>query len=364
MKDKSQISIFDTADNIKNTVIFGDALLGLTFLQDESVDTCITSPPYFNLRDYGKEGQIGLETTPEEYIDNLVGVFREVRRVLKPDGTLWVNIADSYAGSGKGRMADGTHHKGESMSHKYRGVTDGKLKKTTASSCKPKDLIGIPWMLAFALRSDGWYLRQDIIWQKPNAMHESVKDRCTKSHEYIFLLSKNHHYYFDGEAISEPVADSSLERYSQDIEHQKGSDRVPGKANGAMKAVLPRYGGKKYTENPSVFYQTKSGRAYEFRPKRNKRDVWSVSTKSFKGSHFATFPDTLITPCVLAGSRVGGVVLDPFCGSGTTLMVANRYGRSGIGIELNDEYEQLIKDRVGEYTRISAGAEASEGTGE
>lgn len=325
---KEQISLFDKPTN--NTVIFGDAIRGLQLLPDESVDTCITSPPYFNLRDYGKDGQIGLEETADEYIEKLVLVFREVRRVLKPDGTLWVNIADSYAGSGKGRTKGGI-------------AKDG---------CKPKDLIGIPWLLAFALRADGWYLRQDIIWSKQNPMPEPVKDRCTKSHEYIFLLSKNPRYYFDGEAIAEPASSATIKRLSQNVDAQEGS-YTPGKGNGKMKAVAPRYGGKKYTETPDLFYRTKSGNVYDYRPKRNKRDVWTVNTKPYKGAHFATFPDTLITPCVLAGSREGGTVLDPFCGSGTTLMVANRYGRNGIGIELNDEYEQLIKDRIGDYTRIS-----------
>ena len=303
---------------------------------------------YF-LTAFASQYSSGLESTPEEYIERLVSVFREVRRVLKSDGTLWVNIADSYAGSGKGRVKGGVA-KMETfgkLQRGNRGTLNGILQKSQCAGCKPKDLIGIPWMLAFALRSDGWYLRQDIIWAKPNPMPESVKDRCTKSHEYIFLLSKSPRYYFDGEAIAEPVANSSMARYSQDIEHQKGSDRVPGKTNGAMKAVKARYCGKKYTENPDLFYRTKSANAYDFRPKRNKRDVWTVSTKPFKGAHFATFPDTLITPCILAGSREGGTVLDPFCGSGTTLMVANQLGRNGIGIELNEEYEQLIRDRVG-----------------
>ena len=351
---KDQLTIFDRPR--KNTVIFGDAIRGLQLLPDESIDTCITSPPYFNLRDYGKDGQIGLEATAEEYIEKLVAVFREVRRTLKPDGTLWVNIADSYCGSAKGRLKNGTAVKStfgkiNSGSH---GTWEGNLKKTEANGCKPKDMIGIPWMLAFALRADGWYLRQDIIWHKPNPMPESVKDRCTKSHEYIFLLSKSPRYYFDGEAIAEPCSESSMARYSQNIDEQKGSERVPGKRNGNMKAVLPRYGGKKKTETPEIFCRTKSGRAYDFRPFRNKRDVWTVSTKPFKGTHFATFPDTLITPCILAGSREGGTVLDPFCGSGTTLMVANIHGRNGIGIELNEGYEQLIKGRIGEYTRMSA----------
>lgn len=345
--------------SVENTVIFGDALHGLKMLESESVDTCITSPPYYNLRDYGKDEQIGRENTPEEYINNLVLVFREVRRVLKKDGTLWINIGDCYAGSGKG----GSSYPENAKKYKQgsnRGSIGSYLSKTTSPECKPKDLIGIPWMLAFALRADGWYLRQDIIWAKPNPMPESVRDRCTKSHEYIFLLSKSSRYYYDAEAIAEPCATSSMARYSQDLEHQAGSERAQGKTNGSMKAALPRYGGKKYTAHPEMFCRTKSGNAYDFRPKRNKRDVWTVSTKPFKGAHFATFPDTLVTPCVLAGSKEGGVVLDVFCGSGTTMMVANRYGRNGIGIELNDAYEQLIKDRIGEYKRLKASTEDTE----
>lgn len=345
-----QQTISEMPTDLKTTVIFGDAAAGLKLLESESVDTCITSPPYYNLRDYGKEGQIGLETTPDEYIERLVSVFREVRRVLKSDGTLWVNIGDSYCGSGKGASCYPQNAK-KYKQNTNRGSVGSYLKKTNSPGCKSKDLIGIPWMLAFALRADGWYLRQDIIWHKPNPMPESVKDRCTKSHEYIFLLSKSPRYYFDSEAIAEPVADSSLKRYAQNIEQQKGSERVPGKTNGNMKATLPRYGGKKYTEDPDVFYRTKSGHAYDYRPKRNKRDVWTISTKPFKGAHFATFPDTLITPCILAGSKVGGVVLDPFCGSGTTLKVARDCGRNSIGIELNDKYEEIIADRICEYTR-------------
>lgn len=329
-------------------ILHGDALSVLKTLPDESVDCCVTSPPYYNLRDYGVDGQIGLEETPEEYIQRLVEIFREVRRVLKSDGTLWVNIADSYAGSGKGRVKGGVA-KMENFSEKQktnRGTINGVLTKTSSKDCKPKDLIGIPWMLAFALRADGWYLRQDIIWAKPNPMPESVKDRCTKSHEYIFLLSKSRRYYFDGEAISEPVASSSIQRLSQNIDAQKGSDRVPFKTNGNMKAVLPRYGGKKYTENPDKFYRTKSGNAYDYRPKRNKRDVWTVTTKPFKGAHFATFPPDLIEPCILAGCPVGGVVLDPFAGSGTTGMVAKQNNRDFILIELNADYVQICEERT------------------
>lgn len=341
-----------------NTIIFADAIKGLHTLTDNSVDTCITSPPYYGLRDYGVAGQIGLESNPQEYIDRLVKVFGEVHRVLKPEGTLWVIIADSYAGSGKGAAMYPDNAK------KYKqGTNKGMVGASTTAKApksfdgiKPKDLIGIPWMLAFALRADGWYLRQDIIWQKTNPMPESVRDRCTKSHEYIFLLSKSPHYYFDSEAIAEPTAESTKKRRSQNIDAQAGSTRAYGKTNEPMKACAPRYGGSKYTAEPDVFYRTKSGSCYQLRPKRNKRSVWTVSTKPFKGAHFATYPDTLILPCILAGSREGGTVLDPFCGSGTTVQVAAQHGRNGIGIEINSEYEPIIRARVGTYTRMDVGA--------
>ena len=306
-------------------IIQGDALSVLKTLKDESVNCCVTSPPYYNLRDYGVDGQIGLEETPEEYIQKLVEIFREVRRVLTKDGTLWVTIADSYAGSGKGA----SNYPDNAKKYKQgtnKGSVGSYLSKTVSADCKPKDLIGIPWMLAFALRADGWYLRSDIIWAKNNPMPESVKDRCTKSHEYIFFLTKSPKYYFDDEAIAEPVKDSTIKRLSQpNLENQNGS-YTPSKANGAMKAAAPRYGGKKYTENPDAFYRTKSGHAYDFRPKRKKRDVWNVSTQPYKGAHFATFPPKLIEPCILAGCPAGGIVLDPFAGSGTTGMVARQHG--------------------------------------
>lgn len=330
-------------------IICGDAAEVLRNMPSESVNCCVTSPPYYGLRDYGTDGQIGLEETPEEYIERLVEIFREVRRVLRDDGTLWLNIGDSYAGSGKGRYKDGIARNSGKKQGTNAGTVVGVLRKTTAASgCKPKDLIGIPWMLAFALRADGWYLRQDIIWEKTNPMPESVRDRCTKSHEYIFLLSKSPKYYYDAEAIAEPCADSSLRRYAEDIEHQKGSERVPGKTNGNMKAVLPRYGGKKYSDHPEEFYRTKSGELYDFRPRRNKRDVWTVSTTPFKGAHFAVFPEKLVEPCVLAGCPVGGVVLDPFAGSGTTGVVARKNGRGFFGIELNESYCEMARRRIGE----------------
>ena len=317
-------------------LLCGDALEVLRTQDSGIADTCITSPPYFGLRSYGVDGQIGLEDTPEEYIARLVAVFSEVKRVLRDDGTLWLNIGDSYAGSGKGGQSEAKRSDNWQPVYANQGDTYG---------LKPKDLIGIPWMLAFALRADGWYLRQDIIWAKPNGMPESVTDRCTKSHEYIFLLSKSRQYYFDAEAIAEPIATASVKRYAQDIAHQQGSDRVPGKTNGTMKAVLPRYGGNKYTATPDVFSRTKSGNAYDYRPLRNKRDVWAVCTTPYKGAHFATFPPELIRPCVRAGSRIGGIVLDPFLGSGTTGMVSLEEGRSVIGIDINPKYVEMAQER-------------------
>lgn len=327
-------------------IIYGDAFESLRQISSDSVDVCVTSPPYYNLRDYGVDGQIGLEDTPEEYISRLVDVFREVKRALKPGGTCWINIADSYAGSGKGRKKSGDTSPFGKLQSSNTGSTSGRLKKTVSDNCKPKDLIGIPWMLAFALRADGWYLRDDIIWAKPNPMPESVRDRCTKSYEHILMLSKYPRYYFDGEAISEPTAESTRRRLAQNVEDQSGSSRAYGKTNGNMKACPPRYGGNKYTATPEVFNRTKSGNMYDYRPRRNKRNVWTVTTKPYKGAHFATFPPDLIEPCILAGSRKGGTVLDPFLGSGTTAAVAKSLGREYIGIELNKDYEPLIKERL------------------
>lgn len=317
-----------------NEIINGDALSVLRNMQSESVNVCVTSPPYYGLRDYGTDGQIGMEQTPEEYIEKLVEVFREVRRVLRPDGTLWVNIGDSYATTSGGQPPTNTRN---SCGHTAKKVPAG---------YKKKDLIGIPWMLAFALRADGWYLRQDIIWQKPNCMPESVKDRCTKSHEYIFLLSKSPKYYFDAEAISEPIAESTVKRCMQNIDAQEGSYRQPGKTNGPMKAALPRFGGSKYGDSTAAEARTKSGKEYIAKARRNKRDVWSVSTHGFKGAHFAVFPEELIRPCILAGAPAGGVVIDPFFGSGTVGAVAMQEGRNFIGIELNPEYVSIAKNRV------------------
>lgn len=313
-----------------------DCLAGLKLMDDNSVNCCVTSPPYYGLRDYGVDGQIGMEETPEQYIEKLVNVFREVRRVLRDDGTLWVNIGDSYCGTGSKeyykdpKYADGRNGQSVSVTQKIVGY-------------KSKDLIGIPWMLAFALRADGWYLRQDIIWAKPNPMPESVTDRCTKSHEYIFLLSKSARYYFDADAIAE----ESVTGY-RDREKNNGESAVDTKTRGHKGCcgnATSRYGGNKYTATPDAFNRTKSGNAYDYRPFRNKRDVWTVATQPFGEAHFATFPPKLIEPCILSGCPVGGVVLDPFMGSGTTAQVAISLQRNYVGFELNPAYIDIANNK-------------------
>jgi DNA modification methylase len=336
-------------------VLNGDCREVLRTLPDESVHTCVTSPPYFGLRDYGHGGQIGLEPTPDAFVAELVGVFREVRRVLRDDGTLWLNLGDSYAGSwgaqGHGQMADRSVVQARSIgAHPQKLTQTGSIR---AAGVKPKDLYGIPWRVAFALQMDGWYLRQDIIWHKPNPMPESVRDRCTKAHEYLFLLAKSERYYFDVEAISEPITVSSVERLSQPtLEQQAGSDRVPGKTNGRMKAVSKRpglsraEGGPRVTGN--IVGRSDAGRACNDPDQitRNKRSVWTVTTKPFSGAHFATFPPDLIEPCILAGAPAGGTVLDPFGGAGTTGLVADRHNRNAVLIELNPTYADMARERI------------------
>lgn len=314
----------------------GDSLEILRTMPSETVNCVVTSPPYFGLRDYGIAGQIGREDTPEDYIERLVEVFREVRRVLRSDGTLWLNIGDSYA-----------THSGNNPPRNTRNVC-GHTAKKVPKGYKAKDLIGIPWMLAFALRNDGWYLRQDIIWSKSNCMPESVKDRCTKSHEYIFLLAKSPKYYFDAEAISEPIADSSTKRYLQSIEKQNGSYKQPGREGRPMKAALPRFGGKKYGGLSKEEARTKSGKPGTPTLRRNKRSVWTIGTRGFRGAHFAVFPEQLVEPCILAGCPVGGTVLDPFSGSGTVGVVCKKSGRNYLGIELNPEYAAMGTQRIEE----------------
>ena len=280
------------------------------FADGVRVQTCVTSPPYFGLRDYGHPGQLGLENTPAEYVANLVEVFRLVRDLLADDGTLWLNLGDSYANDGKwGGASSGKH-----VDALHGNTSIGRGKKETG--LKEKDLIGIPWRVAFALQADGWFLRQDIIWAKPNPMPESVTDRCTKSHEYIFLLSKSARYFYDHEAVSEEFAGPKYE----------GSA-----TNGAIK------NGDRADKGRTIGMTT---------DRRNKRSVWTVATTPYKGAHFATFPPKLIEPCILAGSRPGDIVFDPFMGSGTTGQVAQALGRNWLGCELNPAYSPLQNERT------------------
>jgi DNA modification methylase len=324
-------------------LIKGDCIEGLRTLPDASVHCCVTSPPYWGLRDYGHDGQIGLEATPEAYVARMVEVFREVRRVLRDDGTCWVNLGDSYNGiGGPGKQNGGPI--GKTAAVAIEGTKGRRI-----STLKPKDLVGIPWRVAFALQADGWWLRQDIVWHKPNPMPESVRDRCTKSHEYVFLLTKSERYYYDSEAVSEPVSASSVARVSQATwDEQAGSDRVPGKTNGPMKAVLKRSGNKsrKSATERDCPRDGVCGSVPWEGTTRNKRSVWTVTTRPYKGAHFATMPPALVEPCIKAGCPEGGTVLDPFAGSGTTLAVAAELGRSGIGCELNPEYIELAEQRI------------------
>jgi len=310
-----------------NKIYQGNVLKVLKTFPDESIHCCVTSPPYWGLRDYGLEGQLGLESTPEEYVTKMVEVFREVKRVLRKDGTLWLNLGDSYCGTG---------NKGEYKDPKYSDGRNGQkvALNNKIKGLKSKDLVGIPWMVAFALRADGWYLRQDIIWHKPNPMPESVKDRCTKAHEYIFLLSKSRKYYYDHEAIKEPAAydgrkDTLLKGSPK---YEKGV--VPGQVAHSMAAK----GHERWKKNERGEYV------------KNKRSVWTIPTKPFKEAHFAIFPEKLIEPCILAGCPEGGIVLDPFMGSGTTAVVALKHNRNYIGIELNPEYIKIAEKRISETT--------------
>lgn len=303
-----------------NKIYHGNCIDVLKAFEDESINCCITSPPYYGLRDYGVDGQIGNEETPDEYVSKLVEIFSEVKRVLKDDGTLWLNLGDCWAGSGQGAGTKRLSIKQATNRGTDYMINKSKSMHSKVNGCKPKDLIGVPWMVAFALRQSGWYLRQDIIWSKGNPMPESVKDRCTKSHEYIFLLSESRKYYFDYEAIKEPATtipkarDKNAEGYQAD--YAKGDRFSKGK------------------------------RVYGADGFRNKRDVWNVNIKPCKEAHFATYPDTLITPCALAGCPEGGTILDPFMGAGTTGIVARRYNRNYVGIELNKDYIEIANKRI------------------
>jgi DNA modification methylase len=304
-------------------VLIGDCIKSMRTLPDQSVNCCVTSPPYFGLRDYGQDGQIGLEATPDAFVAALVAVFREVRRVLRNDGTVWLNLGDSYAST-----APGTRNAPQVMGSKASPEQWGNFRPDLRKQgIKQKDLIGIPWRVAFALQSDGWYLRQDIIWHKPNPMPESVRDRCTKAHEYIFMLSKSPKYYYDHEAVKEPaVGGNSGAAATFKRKNSKRSQTIPGQSYG--------------THSPDREAIEYNGAT------RNRRSVWTVSTKPYKGAHFATFPPDLIKPCILAGCPEGGTVIDPFGGSGTTAGVAVANNRNAIMCELNPDYAGLIADRV------------------
>jgi DNA modification methylase len=295
----------------------GDCRHVLKELPSNHFYTCVTSPPYWGLRDYGNDGQLGLEETPQEYVDNLVKVFKEVKRVLRDDGTVWLNLGDSYntTQAGNKTWGDGVG----ANKHYQMGVIPKKRK--VEKKLKPKDLVGIPWRVAFALQEDGWYLRQDIIWHKPNPMPESVKDRCTKAHEYIFLLSKSKNYYFDNESIRESIKESN-----------KGF--ISARARTASGAL----GGKNQHNMEKREYSEIKG--------ANKRSVWTVTTKPYKEAHFATYPPNLIEPCILAGCPENGNILDPFGGSGTTGLVADRLNRNATIIELNKEYIKIADKRI------------------
>jgi len=350
-----------------NQIYNGDALQSLKKFPDESINCIVTSPPYYGLRNYGVAGQIGLEDSPELFIKRLSEVFSECKRALKPDGTFWLNIGDSYAGSGRGK--GDINKKGKQPKSSYTGEF---CKPYKISGFKNKDLIGIPWMLAFALRDSGWYLRQDIIWHKPNPMPESVTDRCTKSHEYLFLLTKSARYHFDHSEMLEPAkydgrkksTHSGSEKYAgngagfgvQSLS-KGGCERWPNTIRGYAEKngdtglseqyhgtnIKPRAFGSK---NQSGTNRNDVGNVWTDRPARNKRSVWTVPTKGFKGAHFATFPPDLIRTCIAAGCPPDGVVLDPFMGAGTTALVAKELGRNYVGIELNSEYVKLAEERI------------------
>ena len=371
-------------------ILKGDCRDVLRSLDAESVQTCITSPPYWGLRDYGIAGQIGLEKSPFDYIDELVGVFREVWRVLRPDGTLWLNLGDSYAGSGRGGnpTADSSTLQGSlasqeaAMVRRTRGrgeigatardaaVTNvgrratrgsqlpagfhetariegaiGRAWVPPASGFKQKDLMMMPARVAIALQEDGWWLRQDIIWSKPNPMPESVTDRCTKSHEYLFLLSKNERYFYDQEAIREPFVGKALtdldggpQRNRDGSNANNGRDYNANRASYKPGSASNMNGGEHVKKSDAGLPVNLAG--------RNKRSVWEIATTPYGEAHFATFPPALIEPCILAGCPKGGTVLDPFLGAGTTALVADRLGRNCIGIELNPDYADMAKRRI------------------
>ncbi len=346
-------------DRLPYYLLNSDALDTLRSMPDNYYHCVVTSPPYWRLRDYQVDGQIGMESTLEDYIAKMVQVFSEVRRVLRPDGTLWLNMGDKYVVPGDGRNADGSKTpSGKQTTH--TGSNIGKKYKCTNEHLKPKNLYGLPWRVAFALQADGWILRQDIIWHKTTPMPESVTDRCTKAHEYIFLLSKSQRYYYNANAIKEPVTGKAYRRskpvggWAMDsVDHRTMNHNIPKSHNGSKfhtgkmahgkngvgegprKEHLQPRADDNYSENNADFVEV-----------RNKRSVWTITSKGYSGTHFATFPLELVENCIKAGCPPGGRVLDPFAGSGTTLEVAMNLGCEAHGIELSAEYCDLIRNRL------------------
>jgi len=328
-------------------ILTGDCRDVLKTLAAQSVHCIVTSPPYFGLRDYGVAGQMGLEDTPDAFVAGMVAVFREARRVLRDDGTLWLNLGDSYAGSGKGGNPEAgkqaTNKGSQSVGVIYetgktaREAAVTNVTRKTFEGIKAKDLIGIPWRVAFALQADGWYLRQDIVWSKPNPMPESVRDRCTRAHEYIFMFSKRPRYFYDTAAIAEPSIYAGLT--GQDQSGYKDARLYNGKHSDKQRGHSRRHAGFDERWDAMTKAEQSSG-------VRNKRSVWNVATKPFTGAHFATFPPDLIEPCILAGCPKGGTVLDPFGGAGTTGLVADRLQRNAVLIELNPEYANMARERI------------------
>jgi DNA modification methylase len=340
-------------------ILRGDCRAVLPTLVPRSVQCCVTSPPYFGLRDYGHAEQIGLEPSPDEYIATMVEVFRGVRDVLADDGTLWLNIGDSYATSG-GKDASGTR-RGRSGNLANAGVNGAAIPDARirpGAGIKAKDLIGIPWMLAFALRADGWYLRQDIIWSKPNAMPESVRDRCTKAHEYVFLLSKSERYYFDSDAMQEPCVSSERDLARAKVTgrgEQDASSAYLGSPQQDKSGGFPTRSRRNSFARETKYSDGASGQTAQHRldrepidysDTRNRRSVWTIATRPYPGAHFATMAPELAETCIAAGCPEGGTVLDPFGGAGTTGLVADRLHRSAVLIELNDTFADLARDRI------------------
>jgi len=330
-------------------ILVGDVRERLADLEDESVQTVVTSPPYWNLRDYGVAGQIGLEATPDAFVDELVAVFADIRRVLRPDGTLWMNLGDTYMGGRSGGI--GTSSVVSSRNHRVAAeaaIASGRRRHRTAPGLKPKDLVGVPWRVALALQADGWWLRSDVIWRKPNAMPESVRDRPARNHEYVFLLTKSSRYYYDAEAIRTPLKPKTLTAYGT-RRRSKGTDGLGKVASHNLAQDIPE-------RRPRV---DDDGRPVG----ANARTVWTIAQEPYTEAHFATFPRALASRCILAGAPPDGVVLDPFAGSGTTLEEALRLGRRGVGIELNPDYVPLIEERCRgiQYPLIPEGGEVAHG---